>query len=183
MTILQASAVTSTVLASILQIAAAVVATACPVKAVFSVQLESQDVGQSQTVTMSRKGFPEEDSTLHNTKQLSLISAKSGKPKKEGPKPTCHETIHNAKHLQPFIAPAEHVMRLFCIPGKKRHHTVHSKHTFRKLCCHYCAWAWLENKIQVYRMPQGCVGPKEGKAKSQRKRQQQSHCQTNAHVM
>ena len=118
-TILQASAVTSTVLASVLQIAAAVVATACPVKAVFSVQLESQDVGQSQTVTMSREGFHEEDSTLHNTKQLSLSMQSQANPKRKAQKQHAIETIHDAKHLQPFIAHAEHVMRLFCIPGKR----------------------------------------------------------------
>ena len=88
--VLQASAnVAVIVLEVLLQVAAAVIATASPVKAVRSIQLESQDVGKGQTVTMSRKSFHEEDGTLHNREQLSLPHTGSGTTRVQPQKPRC----------------------------------------------------------------------------------------------
>ena len=47
-----------------------VTCTASPVKAVFSLQLESQDVGKSQAVTVSREGLQKEPSALQGSKHF-----------------------------------------------------------------------------------------------------------------
>ena len=45
----------------------ALAAAARPVKAVLSVQLEGQDVGQSQTITVGWESFHKEQCALHST--------------------------------------------------------------------------------------------------------------------
>ena len=45
----------------------ALAAASCPVKAVLSVQLEGQDVGQSQAITVGRESLHKEQCALHST--------------------------------------------------------------------------------------------------------------------
>ena len=47
-----------------------VTATASPVKAVLSLQLESQDIGKSQAVTVQGEGLQKEPSTLQGSKRF-----------------------------------------------------------------------------------------------------------------
>lgn len=62
----------------------ALTAAACSVKAVFSMQPESQDVGQGQAVTMSRESLHKEQCTLHDTANHETHS----KPGRPAPQPS-----------------------------------------------------------------------------------------------